>query len=418
MVPAKPFTKTEVRIALGITTALLLELVLVNAFFYSPRGADFSATYTGGLILRREGASKLYDLSEQGRVEKELFGRKNILPCDHPPFEILFFAPLTKLSYRMAYVLWGVFSVLLLVFFQYLFRPFAPVPRRPEHYFLLCFLFFPVWASLMQGQMSILLLVVFTLTFIQLEHRQDYRAGFLLGLGLFKFPIVLPFALICFLRSKWKLMAGFATAALLLAGLSLIAVGPGGILAYLNMLFAALRNPNPTFSTTIQVRDMPTLRGFITTLMAPWASSMWIEIAAAFVGTVMILVTAWLWRRQDRLGSRSESGVMFAAALVTALVTSPYVLTHDLTLMLIPVLLVLGSSGWASKSSLTRILTVCIGILYVPPVYVLLLRNHIQSLLFPVLLFFALGTLYLAARPFRRLTDPTSAQSKPAATGL
>ncbi len=350
MAPAKSLTRTEVRVALALTTALVLALVLANAFLFDPRGFDFSAMYTGGLILRRDGASELYDLAQQAKVEKSLFGRPNLLPYDHPPFEALFIAPITKFNYRTAYALWGVANVLLLLLFQHLFRPFAPVPRRCLHYFMLCFLFFPVWVALMQGQMAILLLVLFSLTFIHLERGHDYRAGFFISLGLFKFPIVLPFALICFLRGKWKLMMGFAAGALLLGGASLIAVGPDGILAYVHVLFDALRNnADPAF---VQItRDLPTLRGFLATIMVPWAGHSWIEATAIISAAIMILVTASLWRRHDRLPRGGESRMMFAAALVVSLVTSPYALTHDLSLMLIAILLVVGSQEWSTKSS-------------------------------------------------------------------
>ena len=237
----------------------------------------------------------------------------------------------------------------------------------------------------------------------------DYRAGFFLGLALLKFPIVLPFALICFLRSKWKLMTGFGAAALLLAGVSLVAVGPHGILAYVHVLSDALRN-NATPAFAQITRDLPTLRGFLATIMAPWAGPKWIETAAAIATTIMILVTASLWRRHDRLRRGGESGLMFAAALVVSLITSPYALTHDLSLMLIAILLVLGSQGWTSKSSVVRVLAVCIGILYTPPIYVWLLNRHIASLLFPVLLCFALAVLFLAVGCLRSSSGPKPGQ--------
>lgn len=62
----------------------------------------------------------------------------------------------------------------------------------------------------MQGQTTVLLLILFSLTYVSLKQSQDLRAGFFLGLGLFKFPVVFPFAIICLLRRKWKMLAGCA----------------------------------------------------------------------------------------------------------------------------------------------------------------------------------------------------------------
>jgi len=47
-----------------------------------------------------------------------------------------------------------------------------------------------------------------------LKNGRDFRAGAILGLGLFKFQFIVPFALIFLLRRRWKFMRGFvATAA-------------------------------------------------------------------------------------------------------------------------------------------------------------------------------------------------------------
>lgn len=388
-------TTNQVRIALGLTALLLLGIVLSNTILNDPLGFDFSHMYAAGKILRKGNASMLYDLKEQERVERS-FGRDKILIYDHPPFEAILFEPISKLSYTAAYVLWGAINVLLWLIFLLVLRPYAPVPRKDLHYFMLCFLFFPLWSALMQGQMSVLLLVMFSLTFINLERCQDYRAGIFLGLGLFKFPVVLAFALIYLFRGKWRLITGFATAALLLAGLSLIVVGPAGILSYARMLADATREQGKLAYATIKPWDMPTLTGFFLTYLGPYTNPRWIKAAAAILGGILLLVTALFWKRHEKRTHGSSSGLMFAAALTVSLLAT-YANPHDLSLMLIAVLLALGSPQWASGSPWAWVLTAAICILYVPPVYILLLKHSKMALLFPVLLSFALAALFLAA---------------------
>jgi len=391
-------SKIEIRIALGLTAALLFALVLLNTVLNKPLSYDFSAMYAAGQIVRQGHGSKLYDLNEQMKVEKEL-GRNRLLVYAQPPLETLFFIPLTKLSYPAAYVLWGAFNVLLWIFFQYLVRPAAPVPRQPYYYLMACSLFFPLWAALIQGQMSILLLVMFSLAFVHLERHQDYRSGFFLGLGLFKFPVVLPFAVICFLRRKWRLMGGFATATLLFAGLSLAAVGPGGIVSYVKMLAGALASPrNATYATSMKPSDMATLRGLFFTLF-PHLSPHWTQVAAGIAGAILIIATAWVWWRRDMYHGERSSAPIFAAALTVSLATSPHAQVHDMSLMLLAILLVLGSHGWRLKPAWSVARSVCIVILYLAPVYVFLLRHHELSLLCPVLLCFAIATLRLSNLP-------------------
>jgi hypothetical protein len=85
--------------------------------------------------------------------------------------------------------------------------------------------------------------LLFTTTFIELKHKNELRAGLWLGLGLFKFPFVLPFVLILLLRRKWRFVAGFSLMATLLAILSVVAVGRQGIVSYLRLLANIISHP-------------------------------------------------------------------------------------------------------------------------------------------------------------------------------
>lgn len=409
----KPLTRNQVRIALGLTALLLFGVVLSNTILNDPLGFDFSPIYAAGTILRKGEAPKLYDLEEQARVERS-FGRNQLLVYDHPPFEAVFFEPITILGYSAAYLLWGAINVLLWLLFQHLLRPFAPVPKNNLQYFMICSLFFPLWSALMQGQMLVLIMVFFFLTFVHLERHQDFRAGVFLGLALFKFPLVIPFALILLLRSKWKIMMGLATTAFAFAVLSLLAVRPVAVISYIKLLVAAGGRSGTLAYATFKPWDMPSLTGFLMTFMTPRISPRWIEAVAAVVGAILLLATASLWRVQEKRAANSSSGLMFAVALTVSLLTAPHLNLHDLSLMLIAVLLVLGSPQWASGSPWTKVLTACMWVLYFPPVYVLLLRHSKMALLFPVLLCFAFAAAFLAAeiRVTRYRHDPVPGQSQ------
>ena len=134
--------------------------------------------------------------AEQERIERELLNRGNLLINPHPPFDALVFAALARLPYVKAHVLWGAINVLFWLCFQQLLRRYTPIPRNPLRYFFLCLMFLPLWATLVQGQTTVLLLLLFSITFICLRRGQDFSAGVFLGLGLFRFHTVLPFALI------------------------------------------------------------------------------------------------------------------------------------------------------------------------------------------------------------------------------
>jgi len=405
-----PPTRREVLTAVGLAAAFLSSLFLLTAALGAVGRTDLAVQYTGGWIVGHGDASRLYDLREQEIIERQLFRREHLLPYVHPPFQALLLAPLARLSPVKMYVLLGLINVLLWLLFQHLLRPYTPVPRNPYRYILLCSLFPPLWIALVQGQSTVLLLVLLSLTFACMKSGQDFLAGIFLGLGLYKFPIVLPFALICLLSRKWKLIGGVAAAASLWGVLSIIAVGPSGLRSYASLLFDIFKNPNDPAYWSMRVWDeMPTARGFFTVLLAGRVPAICINALLAAVSISLILLAAWRWRQEDGSGGEHSMGLMFAAALTISQVTALHLYSHDLTLMLLAILLVIGSSQWLQRSGQRMILLACLVILYAAPLYVLLLKWKAMYVLAAVLVAFALAAISLA-----RKADLPPAQAIPA----
>jgi len=393
-------TSAEIRIALGFTVALLLGCSLLQTVTLEARKYDFSTRYASGLILRRGDGSKLYCLEEERRVQEALFGRKGVMVETHPPFEIPLYAQLSKLPYNHAYIVLAVINISIWVVFALLIRSCAPVPEQTFRYLLLCFTFFPLWAALLQGQTSLLLLLLYGATFLALKRKRDFVAGVFLGLGLFRFQLVLPFVLICILRKKWKLTAGFVLVALLLAAISVLAVGWQGVMSYAHFIIDTARHPSNPAYASIRPSDMPTVRGFLAAILTGWVSQKWINAGTALVSAFLILFTAWRWRQEDRRDEDDSLGLIFAAALTVTLITGFYVLAHDMSLMLLAVLLTLATSQQSKESRWWLILRALIIVLFIPFVYMLLLHWHWLSLLFPILVAFALATFALLENHF------------------
>jgi hypothetical protein len=380
---------------MAFTAAVLFAKLFLQVATPEVRGYDFSAMYVAGYMVREGKGSRLYDLVEQTRAEEAIFKRPGLMVIVHPPFEALFFAPLARISYVSAYLVWGVVNIFLWMLFVYIARSFAPVPRQTFQYMLLCFTFFPLWVTLLQGQTSLLLLILYSLTYASLKRRQDFRAGALLGLGLFRFQLVLPFALICLIRRKWRMMAGFAVVALMLGALSIVAVGPSGVVSYLTLLVNMVTHPANAAYTGILPSDMPTVRGVLSVLMAGHLAPTWINATVALVSGFLIVFTAELWRRRDRLEGNGSLGLMFGAALAVTLTTGFHLSEHDLSLLLLAIFLAIGSPQWSRKRPWRTVLNVSIAVLYLPPVYLLLREWGRLYLLWPVLFAFALASFVL-----------------------
>jgi hypothetical protein len=183
----------------------------------------------------------------------------------------------------------------------------------------------------------------------------------------------------------------------LLGVISIATVGFVGALAYLHLLLDIARHSaNPAYAT-VRPGTMPTIQGFLGALLGSHVQSVWINTAVALVSGLLLLLTARQWRRADRSGSGAEQNLMFAAALAVSLLTSPHLYTHDLALMLLAILLVVGSPQWTEGSGWRVILTVSIAILYLPPVYLLLPVTIKLYVLALALMSFALTTLFVVS---------------------
>src|SRR5205823_3955632 len=181
------------------------------------------------------------------------------------------------------------------------------------------FIFAPLGVALFQGQSSLILLLLYALTFISLKRGYEQSAGVCLALGLFKFQFVVPFVLILLLRKKWRFLAGFAACAAVLGLLSLTAVGSRGVISYVHLLLSIGNNPgNLSYGSAV---DMPTLHGFVYALLSRIVSVRAISIVVAAISVLLILFTASRWEHAERTARDDSFDLIFAAAIAMSLMT-------------------------------------------------------------------------------------------------
>jgi hypothetical protein len=191
-----------------IVALLGFAVLLVSVVFLADRPpinerTDFSVTHIGSRMVYLGLGPKLYDLAEQQKLKGVLLPDAEPLVYEHPPFEALLLAPLGALPYKTAYLIWGLINAAIWLTLTYLLRPYAPAPGDDLRYLALWLLFAPLGVALFEGQSSLLLLLLYSIAFIQLRSGCDFRAGAILGLALFKFQFVIPLALIFLLQRKW-----------------------------------------------------------------------------------------------------------------------------------------------------------------------------------------------------------------------
>src|SRR6266566_6535050 len=177
---------------------------------------DFRAQYTAGYMMRSGNAHRIYDYSAQLFFQNRLVvARDTALPFDHWPYEALFFVPFSYLPFKSAYFAMLGFNLVVLALSVRLLRRWTSTLDGiyPWLSSVMVIVFLPTAFALMQGQDSILLLFCLAAAFLALERGREFLAGVLLSLGLFKFQIVLPIAVLFLLWKRWRFSAGFSISA-------------------------------------------------------------------------------------------------------------------------------------------------------------------------------------------------------------
>ena len=391
---------TSHRIKVAISLYLACMVVMHALVFWNARGmlrkgySDFAIYYCAGKMVRQGLRHQLYDEQAQFRIQQEFASavaiRQGPLPYNHPPFEALIFAPFARLPYFVGFLLWDSLNLLILLALPFLLRSCVPVLRELPAVGWLCvaLAFFPVFVALLQGQDVVLLLLLFALAFRALKRRSHLAAGCWLGLGLFRFQIVLPFLLILVLRRHRHTMLGFALVALGLALISVALVGWNGALAYPAYVW---RVETALGNGSIVPSDMPNLRGFIDTVLTAHLPSLFINM---LIAVISILLVFWASAKSTASDLSELLDLQFSLAVVVTLLVSYHSLPFDLCLLLLPALLVANHvhggaqiHGWDKAALLGPIV-----VLFLSPLLMLLsLRYRQLNFLMPLLGFWAWG---------------------------
>jgi hypothetical protein len=334
--------------------------------------SDFTALYTAGKLVQQGRASAIYDRRVQWEVQQEFaFAvkiRRGPLPYIRPPFEALLFWPLAHLRYPVACLLWMAFKVVILFAIPFVLQPIRGEPRVASSALggLLGLAFFPVVFDLLQGQDAILLLLVLVLMLNSLQRKADFQSGMLLGLGLFKFHLIVPIALVFLLRRKNRVVLGVLTTALVLVLVSVLTVGWATLLAYPRYVWDLNRTSGVGVTTAT---SMPNLRG----LLAAFGVSQTSVLVTWFLWAVEIggvIFTACIWRPGGD-NDHTLVSLGFSLSIVVTLLTSYYVYSYDLTLLLIPILQFGGFflRGLKKRRWPDKLFVGCLALLLLTPIH-------------------------------------------------
>ncbi len=326
---------------------VLMELIPVVFLsrFHIPEKADFSCFYAAGVLARTE-PSQLYNVAKQMNIQVNSVGPENGWTVFiQPPYEALLLVPFSLLPYRSAYLLYLAFNVALIVpcfllardAFSHEVDPWQPRPG------LLFFFFLPLFLAVLQGQGSVRLLLFCCSTWYLLKRGKDFSGGLLLALALFKMQVIIPLGLLLILWRGRRLLAGFLSGAILLAGLSTWLVSVRGMQAFGKLLMASSlivrERPSEIPAAGLPPPSMPNLRGLLYGWGGKYLPHSWLLGLTLGLSAALLLWVTFLLRRER------NQATGFALAIIAALLLSYYLHIHDLTLALLPIALLANRAG-------------------------------------------------------------------------
>jgi hypothetical protein len=311
---------------------------------------DFSTFYTAGDMVRHGLGQHLYDLAVQREFEHRF--NNNFLAFLHPPYEAAVFAGLTIFSYANAFLVWDALNLILLGLAMYRLRGtgYRLTALRKVVWVALCALF--VVANLMLGQDSLMLAAIFLLVFFALKEGRQYSAGLWLGVGLFRFEIVIPLAFIFLLRRRWKVLAGFLSAAAAAFCISLALVGRGGVEDYARLILLAGRAAGSR-ANNIDVSWMPCLHGLVITLFGRVAPGGVLLIITVLGSLILLGWASWQFKSLSR-PDEPAFDLQFSFAAIASMLASYYVFIHTLTPLLVIGFLLLNNEVVQREAGVAR----------------------------------------------------------------
>jgi hypothetical protein len=369
---------------------------------------DFTVFYTAGKMMREGLGSQLYNPRAQLAVQAEFARdsdiRRGPLPYIHPPFEALFFLPLTFLPYTHAFSAWNLINLAVLLGVAMLLKnsllslKVFPIWQMV----LLSLAFFPVFANFHQGQDAIFLLLVVTLSFRALDRDADFLAGCWLGFGLFKYHLILPLALMLALWRGRRFILGFGVVGSAALLISLGLVGWKGALQYPAYAWNVVSQP--AFGG-IPPGQLPSLYG----LLASWPFSQAgfaVHLLVVVVSAALLVVVAAL-RKHAR--EKGLSRLCFAAAVIVALLAGYSTNSYDLSMLVLPLAVIVN---WRLESPLEgKSLLVPAIPLFISPLWFFLWMRWQRINLMALFLLWWLFALIAEVRRCRRLRQEPIPQS-------
>jgi hypothetical protein len=324
-------TSRAVAIAAAVST-LLLAYYAISWAQVTPlreRGTDFSASYVAALLLRHGEGAQLYDQQVEHAQHLSLLPAGTVinLPFITPPTSALLALPLTLLDPGTAFRVWSLIELILLALAVWIAIRAGPWPSSSGHSprvatALMALAAGGTYAFLILGQIDGVAALGLAAAYMAWRKDRPAQAGFWMALAFAATKPHLAIGLGVWLiaRRDWRALGGAVAGCAVVAAVSLVLVGPGGLGGFVSALgFAAGNTPG---ASTLGIPG----------LVASWLGGGTVAVVVGLAGSLLALAGCWLLGARSR-GLPHALEVSLAGAAALSLVASPHLLPHDLVIL-------------------------------------------------------------------------------------
>ena len=290
---------------------------------------DFIQFPISARLIAQGRISSLYDTRVLNQEIRAIAGNtKTHLEFYNAPQIVLPFLALRRLSFLTQAGIWV--SLSLLIYFQcvYLLQKTCSALKPCPGLVALCAVAYPpLFHFFVRGQLSVLLLLCFTCSYLAFRARRDWLAGVALGCLVFKpqFLVAIPFVLL--IAQAWKAFAGLAISATAQLTFTWLWFGRALMRTYIVLLLQHASHPE----LGLLPDQMHSLRSFWV-LLIPSTGAVWVLYSLSSVMTIAFAAAIWK--------SSSSLALRFSALTLAAVLVNPHLFIYDL-LVLAPTFLLL-----------------------------------------------------------------------------
>lgn len=297
--------------------------------------SDLVSFLTGAEILKAGKAGEIYDKDLQYTYQLKVIEpdfKYNLLPFRGLPIVAWLFVPLSYLKLNSAFVLLILINIFILFLFNRISSRLFPKIDKLKYLFLITFFYWPTVSAMILGQFTLLLLLIFLLIYKYTKGKNYFLAGIASGVLLIKpqYLLFVPF-LFFLIRGKRKFIEGLLISSILIILVNISISGLGELLKYPSFIVGT-----ETINYGSRPYHMFTLYGLLK--LVPFISSLpaWFLIVLNFVLYGVIL---FIFAKKVKKFSLDKGVVM---GIIFTILFSVHALVHDLSLLLIPILILLN----------------------------------------------------------------------------